>query len=269
MGNIRVSTHAKSRISERVQNGSFKNPERLFKNVLKDGYNPNQFDGEFMYYLKGKTKNWEYSAKIYDDNIYIHNKGVLITVLEVPLEFLPLKDHLRPVIKNREEFNMNVKELLKERPNAVRSKGKGARLFKEYDEKLFNLGYKECRRCASAKTLDQFSPSKVTWDGRHTYCKSCVRMDQRKRADKKLNNIVTTDVEIKTNIKQTDPKVYSIQAITQATSFNNYLREHNISDTDFIKFLEDSSDLSKALTVYNHLSNDSRELYISLYKKGS
>lgn len=267
--NLRVSNHAKERIVERVSRGAIKNPTRLFKTALKDGYNPNQLDSEFMYYLKGKTKNWRFNAKIYEDNIYIHNKGVLITVLEIPEEFLPVEEHLMPVIKSRkEDFNMDLKEIVKNRPNIVRKQGPNQdQATVEYDKKLFDLGYKECRSCLSVKKLDQFSPRSASKDGKAPYCNTCVRNKQRKRTEEtvKVEPITTVKKTIEDNIP--GPKsqlVYNIETITQATGFSEYLSKHNISDEEFLKYVDIPDDIASAMEIYKHMAVESRELYLKL-----
>lgn len=268
--NIRVSNHAKGRIAERVPQGVIKNPVKLFKTALKDGYNPNQLDSEFMYYLKGKTKNWKFNAKIYEDNIYVHNNGVLITVLEVPEEYLPVENHLIPVIKNKkEDFNMDLKEIVKNRPNVIRKHGpKQDEATMEYDEKLFNLGYKECRSCLSVKKLDQFSPRSQSKDGRGPYCNTCVRNKARKSKDEKISTSakeVSTSIEDTIKTENIKPKLtYNIETVIQATSFSDYLNKHNISDEEFIKYIDIPENIMNAVEVYKHMALESRELYLKL-----
>lgn len=94
---MRVSTHGKKRMRERVQSSlTNRNVNSLFKTALHKGYTPKAFiDGDFKKYLMAHSK--KNSVKVFQDHMYLYNgsRKILYTVWRVPNQFLPVEQHLK------------------------------------------------------------------------------------------------------------------------------------------------------------------------------
>ena len=101
---MRVSTHGKKRIRERVQSSlTNRNVNSLFRSALHNGYTPKAFiECDFKKYLIAHSK--KNSVKVFQNHMFLYNssKKILYTVWKVPAQFLPYEQFLK-----RNQPNLN------------------------------------------------------------------------------------------------------------------------------------------------------------------
>lgn len=253
-----------------------KEEAKLLKKVREEGVSPKHFIGEFKTFLMNYS-DWTVHVKVYEDNVYVYDaaNNILIESFNVPDQYKPIKNYIKSNINEKEGNNMNeLEELIASRPKEERRKGRisATSELAIYDSKLLKLGYKECRECGSVKKVDEFSP-RQGGDGYQSYCKEChqAKYPTRTSSTKTIKTNITNPTTVPPVTPPTKPTnsktSYSIESINQAFGFNNYLNEHNITPKAFNEFLTKYKDMSEALTIFNHLSEESRELYRSMNKE--
>lgn len=140
---MQVSAHAKQRMEERLENWSkTTKPVKVFENALKYGKSIKQFYGTFREYLETTAAKYpQTSLMVYAGNVFVYEvrKKILITVWNIPEEYMPWKDYLKV---NRNEVNKQEALERKEEEKLlkiVRKKGLSPKYYKgEFKEFLMN-----------------------------------------------------------------------------------------------------------------------------------
>lgn len=103
---MKITTHSKKRIRERVNSSlTNRNVNSLFKNALKNGYSPSNFqDCKFKQYLMSHSK--KSAVKVFQGNLFFYNGSskTLYTVWSVPEQYLNYEFYLK-----KHKVNPNVK----------------------------------------------------------------------------------------------------------------------------------------------------------------
>lgn len=315
---MQISVHARTRMQERLPNyGLNTKPMRVFKDALIYGKGVKDFYGEFHNYLAVIANRYEKTnLKVHNDIIFIYEVGKqkLVTVWNIPKEFEPYKRYLNcnrneyeSIIeeekRKRDEDQLNIMSLesiIQSRPkNIVRGKGRCTDVnTNNYDARLFEIGYKECRNCGEVKRLEAFAPRKQSKDGRQPYCNECI--NEKNKARMKTSTVeelfTCSSCKIMKPIsefekgrgryghssicnsckKMTAPETkvdsievstndtYNIVSINQAIRFSDRLKEKGISDKEFINFMKGSNTMYDMLEIYKHLSPESQNLYLRM-----
>lgn len=94
---LKVSNHAKRRVSERLNVSHKAKRNQLLNRALKYGHNYDEYKGDFLDYLtiKKNRKKSNIGIKVYDNNIYIYQGKIVITVFPVPKKYIPSDYYLR------------------------------------------------------------------------------------------------------------------------------------------------------------------------------
>ena len=94
---LKVSNHAKRRVSERLNVSHKAKRNQLLNRAIKYGHSYDEFRGDFLDYLtvKKNRKKSNIGIKVYDNNIYIYQGKTIITVFPVPKKYLPTDNYLR------------------------------------------------------------------------------------------------------------------------------------------------------------------------------
>ena len=91
---IKASQHAKRRAGQRLNVAYKAQRNKLFNKAIKYGHPPNDFAGPFKEYLiKKLSKVKGTQIKVYDKNIFIYKKHLMITVFPVPNSYLPIENY--------------------------------------------------------------------------------------------------------------------------------------------------------------------------------
>lgn len=89
-----VSKHAKDRFRERTTLGKNSEMVKLFSQAKAHGKSPDYFAGEFWEFLTSrKVSSKNLKVKVFQDKIFLYKHRNLITVYNVPEQFLPTKEH--------------------------------------------------------------------------------------------------------------------------------------------------------------------------------
>ena len=229
---VRVSSHARVRIGERVPNIGTRKSIRIFEEALRHGYNVRDFYGRLRKYLTKifYSKEKKCLIKVYDGIIYLHavTEGVdtLITVLNIPENCTPWKDYLicnrnnphiqqriqekeNQEIKKKEEINLQKisrKEMLKWTQEQLKAWREAA--YK--DEKNH---YLECAYCNEYLDVTHFSKdrSETSRTGFRPECKQCNKIVKEYGGIKKIRNDGVTILDLKNRNK----KVVSTEKTTK------------------------------------------------------
>lgn len=99
----KVTRHAAKRVEERVSRKL--KPNKVFNKALKQGRSLSEFYGDFREYLESKLHNYKHTdVKVYDNNVYVYNNKVMITVYPVPEKYRPIKDYMTRYRNSRDEY---------------------------------------------------------------------------------------------------------------------------------------------------------------------
>lgn len=290
---MQISAHARQRMQERLPNyGLRTKPMKEFKDALIYGRGVKDFYGEFRNYLSVTALRYEQTnLKVHKGMVWIYEVGrqKLITLWAIPDEFQPYERYLNV---NRNEYeqilemekkerdegqlsNMMLESVLQSRPeNLVRGRGRSDAETNNYDHRLLEIGYKECRCCAKAKPLSEFSVKKSSSDGYQSYCVECVKAKNENSKVSKDDVTVNESVVNSTLKSISDSKeealqdMFSISSINQVIGFSDKLKEVGLTDKEFVDFISFIKTVDKTkyemLQIFEHLTEDSRNLYLKM-----